>query len=148
MKARRRIQVGDRFTRLVVIKDLGMHLYGGKAVRKLQCGCDCGNTRIAWAGHLRDGSTKSCGCLCVGRGSNVLPVEAATRVVIQTYKANAKNRKIAFGLTDAMIRRLLVQDCAYCGIEPSTRSTSRAGCGEFYYNGIASRENVCRIVAG
>lgn len=44
-----------RFGRLVVLE------YAGKTVWK--CRCDCGNYKLVTAGHLKDGHTKSCGCL-------------------------------------------------------------------------------------
>jgi len=46
---------GQRFTRLVALKHIGLG--------KWKCQCDCGNTHIVKASHLLTGSVKSCGCL-------------------------------------------------------------------------------------
>lgn len=40
---------------------LTAHMYVGK--RQWQCHCECGNTLIVRADHLKDGATLSCGCL-------------------------------------------------------------------------------------
>lgn len=51
--------IGQRFGRLVVVDEGEIIDY-----RKYwNCICDCGNKRIVRGGHLKDGSSKSCGCL-------------------------------------------------------------------------------------
>lgn len=50
---------GQRFGKLVVIKRVQSR---GKAARWL-CECDCGKYKEIDSNHLRNGSTKSCGCL-------------------------------------------------------------------------------------
>lgn len=57
---RRRFQ-GERYGRLVVIKDLGL-LGKNKKDRKWLCQCDCGNTCEVASTNLNKG-TRSCGCL-------------------------------------------------------------------------------------
>lgn len=44
---------GQRFGRLTVIS---------KCADKWLCRCDCGNDRLVFSGHLREGRTVSCGC--------------------------------------------------------------------------------------
>ena len=52
--------IGQRFGRLLVTD----YMPGaGKISRTLVCKCDCGNTTIVNPGDLKDGKTKSCGCL-------------------------------------------------------------------------------------
>ncbi len=51
---------GQRFSRLVVLRDVGRSAKGGVM---WQCKCDCGQETIVFAGALRTGNTKSCGCL-------------------------------------------------------------------------------------
>lgn len=51
---------GKKFGRLTVIKLMGV----GKDRYSLWfCECDCGNTKLAHAGRLRNGTLRSCGCL-------------------------------------------------------------------------------------
>lgn len=47
---------GQRFGRLIANRYLGN--------RKWSCTCDCGKEVVVYSGHLRDGHTRSCGCLC------------------------------------------------------------------------------------
>lgn len=53
--------IGQRFNRLVVIEDDGTRSAKGE-IRWL-CQCDCGNLYHALGYRLRNGRTKSCGCL-------------------------------------------------------------------------------------
>jgi len=49
------ILAGERFGRLTVVQDRGP--------REVECRCDCGATKIAVRKYLRNGDTRSCGCL-------------------------------------------------------------------------------------
>lgn len=53
--------IGRRFNRLVVIEDDGTR--SSKGDIKWLCQCDCGNLYHALGYRLRNGRTKSCGCL-------------------------------------------------------------------------------------
>ena len=55
---------GERFGKLVAIKTIGKNKNGGYL---WQCKCDCGKEIIANVGNLKNGHTKSCGCLRVDR---------------------------------------------------------------------------------
>lgn len=53
----KRIEIaGQRFGRLVVVK-----FHGPNSI--WECLCDCGETKLVKGGSLRNGSTRSCGCL-------------------------------------------------------------------------------------
>lgn len=51
---------GQRFGKLTVIKFVGRNKYGNSL---WECRCDCGGIKTANASNLRDGCTKSCGCI-------------------------------------------------------------------------------------
>lgn len=53
--------IGQRFNRLIVIKDDGTRSSKGEI--KWLCQCDCGKLYHALGYSLRNGRTKSCGCL-------------------------------------------------------------------------------------
>ena len=55
------IQIGSRFTRLLVVKRSVRR--DNRRERFWLCKCDCGKTKAVRAGHLREGKIKSCGCL-------------------------------------------------------------------------------------
>lgn len=52
---------GSRWGRLTVLGDTGER--SSEGVRKLRCVCDCGNSTVVRADHLKSGHTQSCGCL-------------------------------------------------------------------------------------
>jgi hypothetical protein len=54
---------GQRFGRLTVLNRAGTAQTGGETKVTWSCRCDCGEEVIVWAGALRSGHTKSCGCL-------------------------------------------------------------------------------------
>lgn len=53
--------IGQRFGRLTVLEEVDDRTTCGEV--KYLCQCDCGNTKIVIGTLLRDGRTKSCGCL-------------------------------------------------------------------------------------
>lgn len=58
------MEIGDRFGRLVLIKDLGMVEYGSQG-RFAHWGlfrCNCGNEKKIRIGHVSRGSVVACGC--------------------------------------------------------------------------------------
>lgn len=54
------MKIGTRFGRLVVV-DRVENGAGGQS--RWRCCCDCGNETVAFAGNMRRGKTRSCGCL-------------------------------------------------------------------------------------
>ena len=60
MARRQSITPGDRFHRLVVIKEVEPTPYGNRMVL---CVCDCGTERVVPLGNLKSNHTRSCGCL-------------------------------------------------------------------------------------
>lgn len=59
-----KIEIGQRYGKLTVIKDLGMiERPNGKKRHYWKCKCDCGNTFNVRGDCLKSGNNKSCGCL-------------------------------------------------------------------------------------
>lgn len=52
--------IGQKFGKLTVIKFLGTNYY---QKHEYECLCDCGNTTIVLEQHLKNGNTRSCGCI-------------------------------------------------------------------------------------
>lgn len=58
------VSEGDLFGRLVVVRELdSVKTPNGTVVRMVLCRCDCGTVRAFRLPALRNGKTKSCGCL-------------------------------------------------------------------------------------
>lgn len=55
--------IGNRFSRLIVVKELDRIKYKTTSSRSYLCKCDCGAEIIALPSNLHRGATKSCGCL-------------------------------------------------------------------------------------
>lgn len=55
---------GVRFGRLTVLSQDEDYIFlSGRRIRKWVCRCDCGNTKSILESSLKNGNTKSCGCL-------------------------------------------------------------------------------------
>ena len=61
------INKGDRYGRLTIVKEVEprVSLKTGKKYRKVLCECDCGIDSKVLLAHLKNGHTRSCGCLAV-----------------------------------------------------------------------------------
>lgn len=54
---------GQRYGRLVLTRRATVTVPSGRALVAWRAKCDCGNSTVALACHIRSGRTKSCGCL-------------------------------------------------------------------------------------
>lgn len=63
-----RLQPGQRFDRLVVVKSIGVR----RRYNHYLCRCDCGNEVEVRSARLSSGNTRSCGCLRTERRINQL----------------------------------------------------------------------------
>ena len=59
----KKIEIGERFGRLTVLRETTKEERLNKAGRNYWCRCDCGNEVIVYGHNLKTGNTKSCGCL-------------------------------------------------------------------------------------
>jgi len=135
-------EVGNRYGRLVVLErtENDRHRFA-----RWLCQCDCGNKIITRGSHLRNGCTRSCGCLqretfrermCLPKG------EAAFNRLFQAIKRGAKSRDYGWRLTKKEFRRLTKQNCHYCGAEPAQEIGRVQGCnGTYIYNGVDRIDN-------
>lgn len=59
MRPKANINIGDRYGRLTIVREVGKRgIY-----RFFECRCDCGTVKTYALYNLRKGTTKSCGCL-------------------------------------------------------------------------------------
>lgn len=64
MGNRLEIKAGDRYNRMVIIKEGDAKIYPSVGSRRMfKCLCDCGVIKTVNLGSLRSGLTQSCGCL-------------------------------------------------------------------------------------
>jgi hypothetical protein len=65
------IKLGDKYGRLTIIEEIEVYSsIQGQTQRMCLCLCECGNTKKVKLGNLRNGMTKSCGCLSIETVTN------------------------------------------------------------------------------
>lgn len=109
----------QKFGMLTVIRFLHFKDTKSKRVQILECLCDCGKIKNIRRDALITGNTKSCGCqLNLSYNS----IDYAISMEYAKYKAGAKTRNINFLLSKEYFKKLLLDNCYYCGIEPKRKS--------------------------
>jgi hypothetical protein len=132
---------GKKFNKLTVIEPIPRDI--GERT-KYRCKCDCGNETIVDGSKIKNGHTKSCGCLYkeVDYGHNRLKVgEASRNTLVYNYKHTAKVKGINFELTNDEMINMFESDCHYCGREPHKVTHKKNLNGGYIYNGIDRKDN-------
>jgi len=127
---------GKKFGRLTVI---GFD-HVGKGYLHWLCDCECGKTKVVIGSSLRNGNTKSCGCYHKEIVS-LEKYEAFFNVLYNSYRKSAIERNISFELNKEQFKKLITQNCSYCGELPSDRSIGKDFNGSFKTNGIDRKDN-------
>jgi hypothetical protein len=110
-------------------------------VRYWKCRCLCGTIKTVKGFPLRNGHSRSCGCLyreektSYERRENLSKEGTAFRRLLSVYKNSAKRRCIPWKLTEERFRNLTQSPCYYTNIEPASVIRSKFG-EEYIYNGI------------
>jgi len=92
------------------------------------CECECGKTHITNLYSVKNGLTKSCGCMQKEMMSIRLSGKAKESAskdfqvsmrnkMYGVYKRNAETKERGFDLTYEDFNRIIHEPCAYCGIE-------------------------------
>ncbi len=126
-------ETGNRYSRLVVLGQAGVNKDRHILWR---CQCDCGNVTVVSGNNLRQGVTKSCGCL------KTLPFGvSAMRGLASNYRRRAKEKGHVWSLTEDEFVKLTSLPCFYCGILPSQVHRCKNCNGNYIYNGIDRVDN-------
>ncbi|MGO8948479.1 MAG: hypothetical protein ACLQUY_12625 [Ktedonobacterales bacterium] len=149
---------GERYGRLTVIEYAGKEFKRGSWYRAWRCLCDCGQSITVLWPDLKDGSTRSCGCLQSenralyggAAGANRLPTGAsAFRQLLILYRKSARERGYAFDLNEDEFRSIIEQPCYYCSALPSRTFPGVKGTnGEYVCNGIDRIDSTIGYVKG
>lgn len=103
---------GRRFGRLVAERQVG-HFKNGMAC--WLCTCDCGLTLLVRSSQLKNGNTKSCGCLrkeTASLRSRKRPYEALYNKVLGRCKRIGREFSLTF---EEFLEFVDVKVCHYCG---------------------------------
>ena len=126
---------GKRFGKWIVLNKPHISTSKGAFWR---CKCDCGKIKEVCSNDLRKGISKSCGC------ANTLPKgESGFNRTFNHVRKQAINRGYSFNLTKNEAKTLFLQNCAYCGSNPSclVDSSKNRSNGDFNYNTIDRIDN-------
>lgn len=100
---------GQKFTKLLVVRKAESR----KNKTFWYCKCDCGNYKEVYANHLKDGLTKSCGCL-----HKEVVRKRPYEHIYNTIKKAAKETKREIELTyEEFLDFTKIKACYYCGDE-------------------------------
>jgi len=116
------------------------------------CNCDCGTKTIVLGKYLRNGHTKSCGCLFEEsrgkyRGKHrkkyiEMPFGLRNKqIVIGLYKRRARERGQKFELTEKQFAEITQKNCYYCGAKPNNNCNRKGANGAYIYNGLDRVDN-------
>ncbi len=105
------------------------------------CRCDCGGEKIVPRSSLKNGGTKSCGCLFTFDWTRKEKGYAASLQAYFNVKSRANSRKLEFDLSFEEFLELAKLNCIYCGTEPSNISKAPNNNGDFLYQGIDRIDN-------
>ena len=96
------------------------------------CDCECGNKCLAYGGHLREGSKKSCGCIIE---ENI--ESTGIKRVFSLYTRKANKRNISWEISFEKFKEMIFSKCWYCGSPPSNRlKRLKSGKVQIIYSGI------------
>ena len=112
--------IGKKFGKLEVV---GMsEKRGNRKQIKWNCICDCGNTHIVTGESLREGKSKSCGCLrkeIKAHNYNKDRQEAILKILYFHLKRKHKKKSNEPIISFSEFQKLSFQKCSYCGLENS-----------------------------
>lgn len=109
---------GKKFNRLLVLSFSSnlnnKHSYW-------DCLCDCGKIVNVKGTHLKDGSTKSCGCYGIEKRRKILTKEkghSSWNLIYKSYIRKAKIRELEFNISFKKFKEICSLNCFYCNSSP------------------------------
>lgn len=134
--------VGRKFGKLLV---LGMFIKRKSGRIVYHCLCDCGNSTSVTGIYLKSGHTTSCGCLRKSKQTSF--ARMCTRLY-KSYKSGAKRNNLVFDLTKSDLCVFLIENCFYCGQEPSNQYFDEVTGNIVRYTGIDRVNNTLGYTLG
>lgn len=128
---------GQKFNRLLVLNPIfprkeGKHLY-------YKCLCDCGKESNVNGSKLKNNHTRSCGCLHNDTRKDHRKLEkgiANRNALINSYKGNAKVKKLEFNLSNEEMISIFESNCYYCNRPPYCIFERKNTNGAYIFTGI------------
>lgn len=86
-----------------------------------RCRCDCGNIVVLNLTYVRDGETRSCGCLQTeaarinGLKNICRGLQSMENLILHRYHVNSRKNKTQFSLSKEEFIEIIHKKCFYCG---------------------------------
>ncbi len=139
---------GQKFNKVTMVRVNGRS--AGKHLTYL-CTCECGSEFTTEGYKVKQGHTKSCGCLQKQAAvrnfvlaSNKVRIPsrklAGLHGVLSRYRKDANTRKLSWSLNHEKACEMLLKNCYYCGCPPMNSYTNKSGAA-VVYNGIDRKDN-------
>lgn len=126
--------IGDKVGKLT-ITDIIRHTHAHNNRLVAVCKCDCNNIIEVLTTRLGNRTTH-CGCSRRKPSKKTEYGESAFKFLLSSYKSNSRNKGFTFELDEDEFRRMVKDNCHYCGNPPSTIINKKGLNGEYIYNGI------------
>ena len=129
--------VGKKFGSLIVLERYE-NTPGGNTRWRVRC--DCGKETTPSAYNLKIGHTVSCGDR--KHRPDALPNgEASFRALFSDMRRGAEKRNYCWDLSRSYVRKITIENCFYCGVNPLQIFRGTDANGEYIYNGIDRVDN-------
>lgn len=115
-----RAMIGKRFGKLVTMqRRVRRSATSGDPITQWQCQCDCGN--VCWVNHgeLREGNTKSCGCLNHRSRYDSPHWRGCGKIsgyILHRYRSNAADRGLDFQIDLKYMWELFISQNGQCAL--------------------------------
>lgn len=135
--SRRLDLIGQKFGKLLVINLHSIKVYGKSKHSVWKCNCDCGRIAVVAGYKLKNGHTKSCGCLV--KNKNLNDLDAIYNYLFNVYIKGSISRNMEFCLSIDEFKYLIHNPCYYC--EDSNSNVVNRRKLTIRYNGIDRVDN-------
>lgn len=141
LKRRIKVKPGTIKGKLTVVSDApDIVTPNGDRHSALKCKCNCGKEAVVHSAAFRRNKHMSCGNAVCKR--QISDEDMLTNKKYKDYKHGAKKRNYSFNLTKDEVKKLILDNCHYCGCEPANiYKNSKEDNTEYKYNGIDRVDN-------
>ena len=119
------LEVGRTYNQLTVLAEVRLNVHPPEKKPRWTwfgvCRCSCGREKEIRSQTIRNGMSKSCGCLNYAVRVRD-PKVRTTEYVMRYSQSSAKKRGITFMLTFDDVHAVIYRNCHYCGIAPYRKS--------------------------
>lgn len=106
-----------------------------------KCRCSCGKITTVQGNHLRNGMTRSCGCLQHELLLDRVNGHTLVNNHLRSYQRHAKTRNLPWTLSKKEFYRITTNPCYYCGRPPKSIPSNKWHTPTRSFTGIDRLDN-------